>query len=81
MTHQVLVSVAKQVVSLGTATTKVEIGENRDKLGEAVLHLLALAEFLLIIEIGLVNHLLQVIGLSELANDFVDLVADLLVAL
>ena len=79
--HQVLVGVAEQVVALGAATAEVEVVEDRDQLGEPVLHLLALAELLLVVEVGQVDDLLQVVGLGELADDLVDPVADLLVAL
>ena len=79
--HQVLVGVAEQVVALGAAAAEVEVVEDRDQLGQPVLHLLALAELLLVVEVGQVDDLLQIVGLGELADDLVDLVADLLVAL
>ena len=81
MPHQVLVGVAEQVVALGADAAEVEVVEDRDQLGEPVLHLLALAELLLVVEVGQVDDLLQVVGLGEPADDLVDLVADLLVAL
>ena len=79
--HQVLVGVAEQVVALGADAAEVEVVEDRDQLGEPVLHLLALAELLLVVEVGLVDDVAQVVGLGELADDLVDPVADLLVAL
>ena len=79
--HQVLVGVAEQVVALGAAAAEVEVVEDGDQLGEPVLHLLALAELLLVVEVGQVDDLLEIVGFGELADDLVDLVADLLVAL
>ena len=79
--HQVLVGVAEQVVALGPVAAEVQVVEDRDQLGQPVLHLLAVAELLLVVEVGQVDDLLQVVGLGELADDLVDLVADLLVAL
>ena len=58
MAHQVLVGVPEEVVAFGSAAAEVEIGEDRDQLGEPVLHLLALAELLLVVEVSLVDHLL-----------------------
>ena len=81
MAHQVLVGVAEKVVALGTAAAEVEVSEDRHQLAQAVLHLLALAELLLVVEVGQVDDLLQIVGLGELADDLVDPVADLLVAL
>jgi len=79
--HQVFVGVAQQVVALGPGAAEVQVREDRDELGEAVLHLLALAELLLVVEVSQVDDLLQAVGLGQPADDLVDLVADLLVAL
>ena len=80
--HQVLVGVTEQVVALGAVAAEVEVGlEDGDQLGQAILHLLALAELVLIVEVGDVDDALQIVGLGELGDDLVDLVADLLVAL
>ena len=79
--HQVLVGVAQQVVALGAVGAKVEALKDGDQLGEAVLHLFARAEFALVVEIGLIDDALEVVGLGEVADDLVDPVADLLVAL
>ena len=57
--HQVLVGVAEQVVALGAAAAEVEVGEDRDQLAEPVLHLLALAELLFVVEVGQVDDLLR----------------------
>ena len=79
--HQVLVGVAQQVVALGPIGAEVERGEDGDQLGESVLHLFAAAQLGFVIEIGLVDDTLEVVGLGEPGDDFVDLVANLLVAL
>ena len=81
MAHQVLVGVAEQVVALGAGASEVEVVEDRDQLGQPVLHLLALAELLLVVEVGQVDDASQVVGFGELGDDLVDPVADLLVAL
>ena len=81
--HQVFVGVAEQVVALGAVAAEVEsrVVEDGDEVGEAVHHLLALAELVGVVEVGDVDHALEVVGLGELGDDLVDLVADLLVAL
>ena len=81
MHHQILVSIAQQVVSLGAVGAEVETVEYGHQLGEPVLHLLAPTEFALVVEVGLIDDALEVVGLGEPADDHVDLVADLLVAL
>ena len=82
MAHQVFVGVAEQVVALGAVAAEVERRlEDGDQLGEAVHHLLALAELVGVVEVGDVDDALEIVGLGELADDLVDLVADLLVAL
>lgn len=78
--HQVLIGVAEQVVALGTAAAEVQVIEDGNQLGQPILHLLALAELLLVVEVGQVDDLLKVIGFGELGDDLVDPVADLLVA-
>ena len=81
--HQVFVGVAEQVVALGAVAAEIELRlvEDRDQVGEAVDHLLALAELVRVVEVGDVDHALEVVGLGELGDDLVDLVADFLVAL
>jgi len=81
--HQVLVGIAHDVVALGAVSTEVErwIVEDGDEIGEPIHHVLALAEFVGVVEVGYVNHALEVVGLGQLADDLVDLVANLLVAL
>ena len=79
--HQVFVGGAQEVIALGAVGAEVETFEDGDQLGEAVLHLLARAELRGVVEVGLVDDALEVVGLGEIADDLVDPVADLLVAL
>ena len=79
--HQVLVGVAQQVIAGGAVGAEVERSEDGYQLGEAILHLLACPQLRLVVEIGLVDDALQLIRLGQLADDLVDLVADLLVTL
>ncbi len=81
MPHQVFVSVAEQIVALGTVRPEVQTLEDRHQSGEPVLHLLAPPEFILVVEVGLVDDPLEAVRLCEIADDLVDLIADLLVAL
>ena len=81
MAHQVLVGIAQQIVASGTVGTKVETVEYGHQLGEPVLHLLAPAQLALVVEVGLIDNALEIVGLGQLPDDRVDLVADLLVAL
>ena len=78
--HEVLVRVAQEVVAVGAVGAEVEPLEDPDQLREAVLHLLALAELALVVEIGLVDHPLEeeIVGVGEPADDLVDPVTDLL---
>ena len=79
--HQVLVGVAQQVVAPGAVGAEVEALEDGDQPRQAVLHLAAGAEPALVVEVGLVDDPLQVVRLGQPADDLVDAVADLLVAL
>ena len=81
--HQVFVGVAEEVVALGAVAAEIQLRvvEDRDQVGEPIHHLLALAQLCRIVEVGLIDHALEVVGLGELGDDLVDLVADLLVAL
>jgi len=79
--HQVLVGVAQQVVALSPVGAEIKAVEDRHQLREPVLHLLARAELAFVVEVGLVDDALEVVGLGESGDDLVDLVADLLVAL
>ena len=70
--HEVLVGIAQEVVTMGAVGAEVEPLEDTDQLGEAILHLLVLAELALVVEIGLVDHALEevVVGVGEFpAND------------
>lgn len=49
------------------------------KYGEAIHHVVTLAELVFIVKVGNINHALQVIGFSEFADDFVDLIANFFV--
>ncbi len=66
--HEVFVGVAEQVVALGAVAAKVErrVVEDGDEVGEPVHHLLALAELVGVVEVGDVDHALEVVGLGEL---------------
>ena len=81
VSHQVLVGVAEEVVALRPIGAEVEPFEDGDELGEPVLHLLSRPELRGVVEVGLVDDPLEVVGLGEIADDLVDPVADLLVAL
>ena len=70
--HQVLVGVPEEVIALGPAPPEVQVAEDRHELGEPVLHLLAFAELLLVVEVGLVDDLLQAVGFGELGDDLVE---------
>ena len=78
--HEVFVGVAQEVVAMGAIGAKIEPLEDPDQFREALLHLLALAELRLVIEVRLVDHALEqeVVGVGERADDLVDPVADLL---
>jgi len=81
--HQVFVRVAQQVVALGTVAAEVarRVVEDGHQVGEPVHHLLAPAQFVGVVEVRDVDHALEVVRLGEPADDLVDPVADLLVAL
>ena len=79
--HQVFVGIAEQIVALGPVGAEIEALEYGDQLREPILHLLACSELALVVEISLVNDALEVIGLGELTDNLVDLIADLFVAL
>ena len=81
MPHQVFVGVAQEVVALGAIGAQIETFEDGDQLGEPILHLLARPELAVVVEVRLVDDPLQVVRLGEPADDLVDPVADLLVAL
>jgi hypothetical protein len=78
--HQVLVGVAQQVVALGAVGAEVEPVEDATSL-ESRSCISLPAQLALVVEVGLVDDALEVVGLGQPADDLVDLVADLLVAL
>ena len=51
------------------------------KVGEAILHLLALAQLVGIVEVGHIDHAFEVVGLGKPGDDLVDFVADLFIAM
>ena len=79
--HEVFIGIAQQVVAISAVGGEIHTFEDADELGEPVDHLLALAEFVLVVEIGHVDHALEVVLLRQRADDFVDFVTDLLVTL
>ena len=81
--HQILVCVAQNVVALGAVAPEVERRgvEDRDQVREPVHHFLALAQLVGVVEVGHIDHALEVVRLRQAADDLVDLLADLLVAL
>ena len=78
--HQVFVGVAQQIVALGPVGSKIQILENGDEIGEAVHHFLALAQLVGVVEVGHVNHALEIVRLGQPGDDLVHFVANLLVA-
>jgi hypothetical protein len=74
--HEVLVGVAEEVVTLGAVGAKVDVLEDADEFGEAVLHLLAAAELAGVVKVGLVDDALEVVGLGEARDDRVDSLTD-----
>ncbi len=79
--HQVLVGVAEQVVALGAVCPEVKPLKYRHKPGEAVLHLFSPPELRLVVEVRLVDDAPEIVCFREPADDLVDPIADLLVAL
>ena len=59
---------------MGPVGAEIETFEDPDELGEPLLHLLALAELSLVVEVGLIDHALEqiVVGFSQFAYDYVD---------
>ena len=81
MPHQVLVGVAQQVVASGAVGAEVETVEYGNQLRKPILHFLARTELALVVEIGLIDDALEIVGIGKFADDLVDPVTDLLVAL
>lgn len=77
--HQVLVGISKDVVSFGHVALEVELGlvEQSNHLGQPVDHVLAFAQLFRVVEVGHVNDAFQAVGFGKIADNFVDLVADL----
>ena len=81
MAHEVLVGVPQQVIALGTRSREVEVLEDPDELGQAVDELPALTQLVGVVEVGVVDDTLQVVGVRELPDSHVDLLADVRAAL
>ena len=81
--HQVLIGVAHDVVAFGGVALEVKPRrvENGNQVRQPVDHLLALAQFVGVVEVRDIDHAFEIVGLREPANELVDLVANLLVAL
>jgi hypothetical protein len=81
--HQVLVGIPQQVIPIGPVRPQVKALKNAHQVREAIDHLLALAQFVFVVEVvlGGAEQVLQPVLLGELADHLVDLVADFLVAL
>ena len=78
--HQVFVGITQQVIPFGTVGRQIQPLEDGHQLGEAVDHLLALAEFVFVVEVGNGDHP-QIVGSSQRTDDGVDPLAYLLAAL
>ena len=86
VTHQILVGVTQQVVALGSIAAEIQPLEDGDQLGQPLHHRIGFAELLLVVEVGKINCPFEssrgtVVGVGQLADDFVDPVADFLAAL
>ena len=82
MPHQKFVGIAQQVVALCAVAPEVHALEYGDQLGETINHGFRLAQLVLRIEVWKVFRAGQGgVGCCQPADDLVDLVADLLVAL
>ena len=79
--HQVFVGVAEQIVAVGAVAAEIESLEDGHELGEAIHHVLGFAELGGVVEIGDVDDALKLVGVGELIDGDVDLIAYLLVAL
>ncbi|OPZ49815.1 MAG: hypothetical protein BWY92_01251 [Firmicutes bacterium ADurb.BinA052] len=81
--HEVLVRIAQEIVVLRPVAPEVQLGlvKHGHEIGQAVDHLLAPAQLAVVVEVGLVDDPLEVVGFGQPGNDLVDLVADLLIAL
>ena len=81
MAHEEFIGIAEQVIPVCSVGAQVQRVKDGDQLGQPVLHILARAQLGLVVEIGLVDDAFQIVGFGQPANDLIDLVADLLVAL
>src|SRR5262249_17242106 len=74
------VGVPQQVVTLGTWTWEVEILDDSDQVGQAVDELLAPAELVRVVEVGVVDDTLKVVGVGQLPDRLVNTLADVRLA-
>jgi hypothetical protein len=83
MAHEIFIGIAQNVVALGAVLAEIKLRpvEDSHEVGEAIDHFLAAAELVSIVEVGDIDVALEVVGLGELGDDLVDLIADLFVAL
>ncbi|MNO68732.1 hypothetical protein D3C76_595710 [compost metagenome] len=79
--HQVFVGITQQVIPFGAVGRQIQPLEDSHQLGETVDHLLALAEFVFIVEVGNGDHPLEIVGGGQRTDDGVDPLANLLAAL
>ena len=82
MTHQVFVSVSKYIIPFSSVATEIQcrIVEYGNKIRETVYHLLPLTQLVRIVKVSNIYYALEVILCCKLADDLVDLIANLLVA-
>ena len=81
--HQVFVGIAQDVVAFGAVLAEIQAGgfEDRYQVRQAVHHLLTAPELVGVVEVGYINHTLEIVGFSQPGDNFVDFVADLFIAL
>ena len=83
--HQIFVGVAQNIVPAGLVGAEVKLRalENGDQPGELVHHLLTLAQFGLVVKMGVIDHAAQLVvpGFGQLGNHLVHALADVLGAL
>ena len=79
MAHQVFVGITQEVVAVGLVARQIQHFKVADEVAQAVHHVFAAAELVGVVEVGLVNYALQVVGGGDFGDDLVELVADFLV--
>ena len=83
MNTPVFVGIAQEIVAFGAVAAEIQfrLVKNGDQFGKPFDHLATGAQLCRVVEVGLIDDALQTIGFGQLADDLVDLVANLLVAL